>query len=45
MVEHEALEGDGDKAAAKAEKATDLKHCEQHAVATDDDVIDRADIR
>src|ERR1700730_6562185 len=44
FIEHEALIGDGHHAAAEVEKASDLEHREENPIASDDDVLDRADL-
>src|SRR5512132_2590442 len=43
VIQNQRLIGDGHQATAQAEKAADLEHREENAVATDDDVIDGAD--
>src|SRR5512132_1610482 len=43
VIQNQRLIGDGHQATAQAEKAADLEHREENAVATNDDVIDGAD--
>src|ERR1700730_4731674 len=44
FVEHEALIRDSHPVAAEMEKASDLEHREENPIASDDDVLDRADL-
>src|SRR6266436_5046465 len=44
FVEHEALIGDSHPMAAEMEKASDLEHREENPIASDDDVLDCADL-
>src|ERR1700730_16776950 len=44
FVEHEALVGYSHHPATEVEKASDLEHREENPIASDDDVLDRADL-